>query len=259
MASSMVGGLLAKGLPAENISASDPKPESLQKLLQLGPVSTSTDNFATVADVDVVVLAVKPQLMRDVVSPLQSALQSNGAVVVSIAAGITLAQFHRWLGDVPIIRCMPNTPALLRAGASALFAGNGVSPAQCQLAEAVLEAVGTVCWTDDEAQMDAVTALSGSGPAYFFLLMEAMSAAGAKLGLNAATSEALAIQTALGAARMAAESDLSIDELRRRVTSPNGTTERAVNSLQASGLEHIVEAAMAAAAHRSRELAEETE
>ncbi|MEE4659785.1 MAG: pyrroline-5-carboxylate reductase [Halieaceae bacterium] len=259
MASSIVGGLLDQGLPPQNIAVSDPSTEALQRLLQLGEIGTSTDNQSVLAESDVVVLAVKPQHMRDVALPLREPVAASGALVISIAAGITLGHLAAWLGaDTPVVRCMPNTPALLRCGASALYPAASVSDAQRELASAVLGAVGSVVWVDDEAQMDAVTALSGSGPAYLFLFMEAMAEAGEALGLPADTSRALAVQTALGAARMAAQDDLDLAELRRRVTSPGGTTERALQHFEQAGLRNIVNDAMDAAAQRSRELASET-
>ncbi|MEM0953441.1 MAG: pyrroline-5-carboxylate reductase [Pseudomonadota bacterium] len=259
MAASMVGGLLDKGVPAPNIAVSDPSPDALQRMLQLGALRTSTENTEVLENADVVVLAVKPQVMQDVTMPLRGALAASGSLVVSIAAGITLQQLADWLGEtVATIRCMPNTPALLRSGASALYAGERVSPAQREMAEAVLAAVGMVCWVQEETQMDAVTALSGSGPAYLFRFIEAMVAAGVQQGLPADVSQALAVQTALGAARMAAESELPLDELRRRVTSPGGTTESALQRFEALGLSSIVEDAIGAAAARSRELAKGT-
>jgi len=259
MASSIIGGLLEQGLPPQNIAVSDPSAEALQRLLQLGEIGTSMDNRSVLAESDVVVLAVKPQHMRDVAQPLREPVAASGALVISIAAGITLGHLAAWLGaDTPVVRCMPNTPALLRCGASALYPAASVSDAQRELASAVLGAVGSVVWVHDEAQMDAVTALSGSGPAYLFLFMEAMAEAGEALGLPADTSRALAVQTALGASRMAAQDDLDLAELRRRVTSPGGTTERALQHFEQAGLRNIVNDAMNAAAQRSRELASET-
>lgn len=162
-----------------------------------------------------------------------------------------------WLGAQPIVRCMPNTPALLRQGVSGLFATAQVSTEQRQQAETLLSAVGLVLWLETEQQLDAVTAVSGSGPAYFFLLIEAMTAAGEKLGLPRETAARLTLQTALGAAHMAVSSDVDAAELRRRVTSPAGTTEAAIKSFQAGGFEALVEKALGAAAHRSAEMAEQ--
>ncbi|MEP5765792.1 MAG: pyrroline-5-carboxylate reductase [Halieaceae bacterium] len=256
MASSIIGGLLEQGLPAANIRASDPSMESLDRLATLAPIATSQDNRDTVADADVVILAVKPQVMAEVTAGIREALAGQGAMVISIAAGITLASLEAGLGEqTPIIRCMPNTPALLQSGATALKANAATGEEQRHLAETILAAVGSVCWVEEEAQLDAVTALSGSGPAYFFLFMEAMAEAGVELGLDPNISRELAVQTGLGAARMAAVGDTSLEELRRRVTSPGGTTERAVQSFEAADLRGIVTAAMEAAAQRSREMA----
>ena len=258
MASSIIGGLLEQGVPAENISASDPSVECLDRLATLGPIATSQDNREAVNGADVVILAVKPQVMTAVTGTIRDALSTQGAMAISIAAGITLQSLEQGLGSTTaIVRCMPNTPALLRAGASALYANAATGSEQRHLAETILAAVGTVCWVPEESQLDAVTALSGSGPAYFFLFMEAMVAAGIRLGLDPETSRELAVQTGLGSARMAAVGDTSLEELRRRVTSPGGTTERAVESFEAAGLRAIVDAAMTAAAARSEELARE--
>lgn len=175
-----------------------------------------------------------------------------------LAAGIPCASLEAWLGQPrPVVRCMPNTPALLRQGASGLYANAQVSAAQREQAGQLLSAVGIALWLDDEAQIDAVTAVSGSGPAYFFLLMQAMTNAGEKLGLSRETASRLTLQTALGAAQMALSSEVEPAELRRRVTSPNGTTEAAIKSFQANGFEALVEQALNAASQRSAELAEQ--
>ena len=256
MATSLIGGLIARAVPAENITASEPFAEQRERVAREHGIAVYEDNAAAVAGADIVVLAVKPQVMKDVCLALAPALPAE-ALIVSIAAGIPCASLERWLGAKAIVRCMPNTPALLHQGASGLFANAHTSAAQREQAEALLEAVGLALWLDDEQQIDAVTAVSGSGPAYFFLLMEAMTAAGERLGLSAETASLLARQTALGAARMALVSDVDPAELRRRVTSPKGTTEAAINALQAGGFEALVEQALQAAAHRSAELAEQ--
>jgi len=183
----------------------------------------------------------------------------HGPLIVSIAAGISCDSLQRWLGPRPqaIVRCMPNTPALLRQGVSGLFANAQVSAEQKAQAEQLLSAVGMALWLDEEHLIDAVTAVSGSGPAYFFLLIEAMTAAGQQLGLPRETAAQLTLQTALGAARMVCESDVEAAELRRRVTSPNGTTEAAIKAFQAGGFEQLVQQALNAAAQRSAELAEQ--
>ncbi|MNT13820.1 Pyrroline-5-carboxylate reductase [compost metagenome] len=194
--------------------------------------------------------------MKSVCQALAPSLE-EGQLVVSIAAGITCASLAAWLGPRPIVRCMPNTPALVGQGASGLYANAEVSAAQREQAEELLSAVGIALWLDEEKLVDAVTAVSGSGPAYFFLLIEAMTAAGVKLGLPRETAAKLTLQTALGAAHMAVNSDVDAAELRRRVTSPAGTTEAAIKSFQANGFEALVEQALGAAAHRSAEMAEQ--
>lgn len=256
MAISLIGGLIARGVPAEQLIASDPYAEQRERLSREQGVRAVEDNAEALAGADLVVLAVKPQVMQAVCQALAPALPAH-ALIVSIAAGIPCASLERWLGARPIVRCMPNTPALLHAGASGLYANAATSEAQREQAENLLEAVGLTLWLADEAQLDAVTAVSGSGPAYFFLLMEAMSAAGERLGLDADTASLLARQTAFGAARMALVSELSPAELRRRVTSPGGTTEAAIRTFQDGGFEALVEAALKAAAQRSAEMAEQ--
>jgi pyrroline-5-carboxylate reductase len=258
MAGSIITGLLEQGLPAANILASDPDRSRLDALSQAAPIGTTGDNLAVAAEAEILVLAVKPQAMAQAVSGLRDVVAGRNVVILSIAAGITLASLEQQLGsETAIVRCMPNTPALLREGASALFANAATTAAQRDIAEAVLGAVGTVCWLDSEAQMDAVTALSGSGPAYFFLLMETLTAAGERLGLKPDVSRELVAQTALGAARMAADDTVDLAELRRRVTSPGGTTEAALRSLEDAEFSDTVTAAVNAAANRSRELAKE--
>ena len=219
-------------------------------------IQTFADNAEAIHGVDVIVLAVKPQAMKAVCESLRPSLQPH-QLVVSIAAGITCASMTNWLGAQPIVRCMPNTPALLRQGVSGLYATGEVTAQQRDQAQELLSAVGIAVWLEQEQQLDAVTAVSGSGPAYFFLLIEAMTAAGVKLGLPHDVAEQLAEQTALGAAKMAVGSEVDAAELRRRVTSPGGTTQAAIESFQAGGFEALVETALGAAAHRSAEMAEQ--
>ncbi|WP_460144242.1 pyrroline-5-carboxylate reductase [Pseudomonas sp. S2_A02] len=256
MAASLIGGLRAKGLDAAQIRASDPGEETRARVSAEHGIEVFADNADAIQGVDVIVLAVKPQAMKTVCEAIRPSLQPN-QLVVSIAAGITCASMNNWLGAQPIVRCMPNTPALLRQGVSGLFATSEVSAQQRQQAEELLSAVGIALWLNEEQQLDAVTAVSGSGPAYFFLLIEAMTAAGVKLGLPADIAAQLTVQTALGAAHMAVASDVDAAELRRRVTSPAGTTEAAIKSFQTGGFEALVEKALGAAAHRSAEMAEQ--
>lgn len=256
MASSIIGGLVASGFAAEQIWASDPNADSLNKLLAVAPVNTASDNNALIAAVDIVILAVKPQIMKIVAGDIAASVQDRKPLIITIAAGVTSASLDGWLGgNTAIVRCMPNTPALVRSGATGLFANTEVNATQRAQAEQILQAVGLALWVDNEAQLDAVTALSGSGPAYFFLVMEAMQAKGLEMGLSAEVAKQLTLQTALGAAQMALGSDVDAAELRRRVTSPNGTTERAINILQAGGLEALFDQALEGARLRAEELA----
>ena len=256
MAASLIGGLRAQGFAADAICVSDPGEEQRTKIGAEYGVQTFARNADALEHADVVVLAVKPQVMQAVCRDLASHLQPR-QLIVSIAAGISCASLQDWLGPQPraIVRCMPNTPSLLRQGVSGLYANDQVSDTQKQQAEQLLSAVGLALWLDDEPLIDAVTAVSGSGPAYFFLLIEAMTAAGEQLGLPRETAAQLTLQTALGAARMACESDVEAAELRRRVTSPNGTTEAAIKTFQAGDFEELVKQALTAAARRSTELA----
>lgn len=256
MAASLIGGLRAQGVDAGAIRASDRNAEQRAKISAEHGIETFADNAAAIQGADMIVLAVKPQGMKAVCESLATQV-TDGQLIVSIAAGITCASLENWLGARALVRCMPNTPALLRQGVSGLFANPRVSREQREQAEQLLSAVGLALWLDKEELIDAVTAVSGSGPAYFFLLIEAMTAAGEKLGLPRDTAAQLTVQTALGAARMAVASDVDASELRRRVTSPAGTTEAAIKAFQAGGFEALVQQALDAAAHRSAELAEQ--
>ncbi|MGB5324122.1 MAG: pyrroline-5-carboxylate reductase [Pseudomonadales bacterium] len=258
MARSLIGGLRARGMDAGNIAASDPSGDCLAAVKKLG-VQALTSNIEVVAQSDVVVLAVKPQVMGEVVKGIAGALAQRRPLLVSIAAGIDCDALQRWSGvdDLPIVRCMPNTPALLQCGATGLFANRNVDEKQRELAMALLEAVGLALWVAEETQLDAVTALSGSGPAYFFLLMEQMQRVGEKLGLPADVASALTVQTALGAARMASESGSDVATLRANVTSPNGTTHAAIENFLQNDFARIVEEALRAAQQRSVAMARE--
>ncbi|MCB1760313.1 MAG: pyrroline-5-carboxylate reductase [Gammaproteobacteria bacterium] len=257
MATSLIGGLVADGYRPAHILVSDPDSEKLASLAARFGVRAADDNVKAVEKAEVVVLAVKPQIMQQIAESLAAAVQQWRPLVISIAAGVREAHLQRWLGgNVALIRSMPNTPAMLQAGATVLHAGKGVSAEQKNLAETVLRAVGLTCWVKDEALMDPVTALSGSGPAYLFLVMEAMEQAGIEMGLPADTSRLLTLQTALGAARMAMESSEGPATLRRRVTSPGGTTERALQTLEQGGLKTLFAKALGDAKRRSEELSE---
>ena len=258
MARSLVGAQLAHGLPPARIHVAEPREAARDALVREFGIATFADNSAAIAGADCVVLAVKPQAMREVCASLAVTLRGAHPLVVSIAAGVRLAQLERLLGDShAIVRCMPNTPALVGAGASGLCANRNVDATQRTLAERLLAAAGVVRWIDDEAQMDTVTALSGSGPAYFFLLVEAMEEAAVELGLPRDTARALAAQTCLGAGRMLAVGGESAAELRQRVTSPHGTTDAALSTFESENFRAIVQRAMAAAERRGAAMSAE--
>lgn len=258
MASSIIGGLTASGHSPETIRAADVSVDSLERLARVAPVSTGTDNAAAADGADVIILAVKPQVMAEVCASIAPVAAQGGALVLTIAAGVPIASYQRWLeAETPIVRCMPNTPSLLGCGASGLFASPQVTAQQRERAQAIMDAVGTSVWVEREEQLHAVTAVSGSGPAYFFLFMESMVDAGEQLGLDRDMAATLVRQTCFGAARMALESGVPLDELRRRVTSPKGTTERAVASFESQDLREVVHNALLACATRSRELSDE--
>lgn len=255
MATSLIRGLLNSGFSPQKISVSDPVAAQLETLSELG-VQTFTTNDDAVAGRDAVVLAVKPQVAQKVVAELNT-LQPH-QLLISIVAGINTASLYTWANpEQAIVRCMPNTPALLGAGMSALFAGQRCQPDQRHIAETLLSATGKTLWVDHEQALDAVTAISGSGPAYFFLLMEAMIDTGIDLGLDRETATNLTLQTAFGAALMAQKSDESPGVLRHNVTSPGGTTAAALAVMMDAQLPDIIERALHAANTRAGELAEE--
>lgn len=259
MANALVGGLVSQGIAAKNITVTDLNISNLDSLEKNYGINTSQDNQAAAASADIIVLAVKPQVMETVLKPLQAVLLKKRPLIISIAAGINLNSLAIWSGssDLPIVRCMPNTPSLMGLGASGLFANAAVSETQKQSAQDILKAVGIALWVNSEAEIDAVTAVSGSGPAYYFLLMEAMVAAGQKLGLSESVARQLTLQTALGAATMANKSADSPAELRRKVTSPNGTTEQAIKTFEAGDFSGLVSDALRAANDRSLSLSQE--
>ena len=255
MARSLVGGLLARGTPKDAIRVSDPIPASREALHHDFGIETFEGNADAVRGAPTWVFAVKPQVMRAVCQALAPIAQDARPLVVSIAAGITSSQLEKWLGGgIAVVRCMPNTPALLGAGVTGLHANRRVDNAGRDAAEALLSAAGATVWIDDEARMDAVTAVSGSGPAYVFLLAEAMQAAAIAEGLPADAARTLVLQTILGAARMLTEGDADATELRRRVTSPGGTTQAAIEAFEAGGLRELVANAIAAATQRGHQL-----
>lgn len=255
MAAALIGGLIADGADPHTIIATDPDEQRRQTLSENAGIRTLADNAKAVMQADIVVLAVKPQILEAVTRELGDAIRTCRPLIVSIAAGIRSDTLQRWLGgDVALVRSMPNTPAMLQTGATALFATAGVTEEQREQAESVMRAVGLTLWLEDESLMDAVTALSGSGPAYFFLVIEAMEAAGIQLGLPAEAARLLTLQTALGAARMAIESSDDPAKLRRKVTSPGGTTEQAIEQFEKDGLHESFLRALTAARDRSLEI-----
>ena len=256
MARSLVGGLIAGGRAPASIRVADPV-EALRAALAADfGIAVHPDAAAAADGAGTWVLAVKPQVMASVCEALAPLARAQRPLVVSIAAGIPTARIAAWLGgDAAVVRTMPNTPALLGAGATGLFATPRVDAAGRDAAETLMRAAGLTAWIDDEALMDAVTAVSGSGPAYVFLLAEALQAAGEAEGLPADTARALATQTLLGASRMLAESGEAAATLRQRVTSPNGTTQAALEAFEAGGFRALVRDAVGAAARRGRELA----
>ena len=258
MTGSLVGGLIADGWDPALIHVADPDPQQTERLAQRFSVVTTRDNASAAAQARTVVLAVKPQTSGAVARELAPVIEKQRPLVISIAAGIRESTLRGWLGEhTAIVRCMPNTPALVQSGATALYANPVVSEAQRNLAESILRAVGLAIWIEDESLMDAVTALSGSGPAYFFLFMEALQSAGRQLGLSEEAARLLTLQTAFGASKMALESPEDAALLRQRVSSPGGTTERAIKVFRQHGFDEIVLQALQAATERSRELAAE--
>jgi pyrroline-5-carboxylate reductase len=256
MGSALIRGLIARGLPAGKIRVGEAVQARRIALADELGVLVSADNREIVDGADVVVLAVKPQDLALTVRPLAPVFARKPPLVLSIAAGIRVADIAAWCGEgVPVVRAMPNRPALNSAGATAIFAPAGLAHAQRQLAEDVLSAVGITVWVPDEESLDVVTALSGSGPAYFFLLAELMTDAAVKLGLPHASAQELAIQTLFGSGRMARDSDGDLARLRAEVTSKGGTTEAALRSFEAANLRGIVAAALEAATERGREMA----
>jgi pyrroline-5-carboxylate reductase len=255
MASSLAGGLLRNGWPRERLLLSDPY-EPQRKIAQevLG-LPILADNAEVARAADILVLAVKPQVLGAVAVALAAPVQQKRPLVVSIVAGVRGADIERWLGgNLPIVRTMPNTPALVGSGASGLFANARVTESQRQQAESILRAVGVTVWVDNEALIDTVTALSGSGPAYFFLVMEALEHAAIDAGLTAAQARLLTLETAFGASKMALEGGEEPALLRKRVTSPGGTTEQAINVMETANLRGIFHNAVAAAVKRAQEL-----
>jgi pyrroline-5-carboxylate reductase len=257
MATSLIGGLVSDGHDPRHILVSDPEHEKLATLAARFGIRSAAGNPEAATRAEVLILAAKPQALRQVCEELRTTVQRQRPLVISIAAGVRECYLQQWLGGgLALVRTMPNTPAMIQSGATVLHADLGVSPQQCDLAESVMRAVGITCWVENETLLDAATALSGSGPAYFFLVMEALERAGTELGLDPETAHLLTIQTALGAARMAMESSESPAILRERVTSPGGTTERALRIFEEGGLQELFGRALVGARERSVELSQ---
>ena len=253
MAEALVAGLVRSGHQAASLTVTDVRQERLNSLNEMYGINTTTDNAEAVSEAEVVLMAVKPQQMREAVASLGSKLKP-GTTLISIAAGVESRAMGQYVGrdDVALVRVMPNTPALVGAGMSVLF--SSADELHRQRAEYVLASSGETAWVENENLLDAVTAVSGSGPAYFFLMAEIMQATGEKLGLPAKLAEKLASQTAAGAGKMLAESGRKAEELRHQVTSPGGTTQAALDAMYEHGLPGAIRAGVTAAAKRSKEL-----
>ena len=258
MAHALINGLLADGFSATNILASDPDSEKLNYLSSTKGINACPTNKEAVAQAGVVVLAVKPQILKSLCEDIREEVINKCPLIISIAAGIPCIALKDWLDEeTPIVRTMPNTPASINCGATGLYATPNVSQEQKNTSESLMRAVGLTAWVTKEAHLDIVTALSGSGPAYYFLMMEAMENAASKLGLPQETAHILCLQTAFGAAKMALESDDNPALLRQRVTSPGGTTEKAIDTFKQGHFLELVDSAISAANKRSQELAQQ--
>jgi len=253
MAAALIGGLIKQGFKAGNIRVVDVSRENLEILQNRYQVQTFSELDSAAAASEIIVLAVKPQQLHGVASELAPLLQQQ--LVISIAAGVRAGDLSRWLGGYrQLVRTMPNTPAMVSSGMTGLYALPEVLPAQREQAKNVLQAVGSTLWLEEEGQLDAVTAVSGSGPAYVFYFMEAMQAAAMELGFSPQQARTLTLETFLGAARLAAQGDEDAATLRARVTSKGGTTERALNTMEDANIKASISRAIHAAAERSREL-----
>ncbi|TAM47501.1 MAG: pyrroline-5-carboxylate reductase [Gammaproteobacteria bacterium] len=256
MARALAGGLINSGWDRSRLILSDPDPAQREGVQHLG-LEAHADNAAVAARADILVFAVKPQMLAVAARAVADAVQRRRPLIVSVAAGVRLDDLERWLGgNLPMVRTMPNTAVLVGAGACGMYANARVDQTMREQAESILRAVGVTVWVGREELLDAVTALSGSGPAYFFLMMEALEQAAIGQGLTREQARLLTLQTAYGAAKMALEGAEEPALLRRRVTSPGGTTEQAVKALEEGGLRPLFQNALDAAARRARELAD---
>lgn len=257
MGRSLAGGLLKNGWAPEQIVIAERDPNQRDVVLRLLGLVCELSNTVLAAQVDVLVLAIKPQDIKPVIEEIAAPVQKRAMLMLSIVAGVREQDIQRWLGGgLAIVRAMPNTPALVGSGATGLYANALVSETQRDLAESILRAVGITVWLDDESLLDVVTALSGSGPAYYLMMMESLEKAAVTQGLAPATARLLTLETAYGTAKMALESSEDPAQLRRQVTSPGGTTERAIDVLTQGDMPGLLANALAAATTRSRELAD---
>jgi pyrroline-5-carboxylate reductase len=258
MAHGLIGGLVHANYPAEQIWVCDPNAAKLQALDERYGVHTAKDNEQAAGHAEVVVLAVKPNSLQHVLNQLSPIIMTKKPLLISLAAGVTLATMQKWLGfDTAMIRCMPNIPAIVGSGATALYANSMADTTQCEMAESIMRSVGLTVWLNAEAQLDSVTALSGSGPAYFFLVIEALQLAAEQAGLSPQQARLLTIQTALGSARLALETEQPLSLLRQQVTSKGGTTEQGIAVLQAGNLAELFNKAVQAAKQRAIEISQE--
>jgi len=258
MAQSIIRGLLAKDYQAQQITIAEPNAVKIDNLQKEFAIYGTIDNCQAVQHAEIIILAVKPQQLSIVCKEIAPILAQQNSLIISVAAGASMEFLNKLLGaNTAIVRCMPNTPALIGRGAAGLFANRHVSTLQKQWAEGILNAVGMSVWVEDESKIDIITALSGSGPAYFFYFIESLQKAAEKLGLDAETARSLSLQTALGAVCLANESEEDLSTLRQRVTSPGGTTEQGVNALANGDLPKLCLKTLEAAQTRAHELAEQ--
>lgn len=256
MGTSLIGGLLSHHHDPNQIIVTDPDSTKLEKLKEKFGVKVSLNNQEAIKEADVIIIAVKPQIFAQVASEIKESIQTNQPLVISIAAGIPIHKMQTWLGEeVKVIRTMPNTAALVGCSATALYASENINKEERELAQQIMEVFGIVIWMKNEADLDIVTALSGSGPAYFFLIMEALENAATDLGMNEKVARLLTLQTALGAACLAIESEEEPKTLRKNVTSKGGTTEAAIEVLEQEDIREVFRKALQAAKIRSEELA----
>ena len=257
MARSIIGGLIASGWATRHIHVSDPSGQQRLQLQQQFSVHTYADNPACAHNGEIIVFAVKPQMMRQAISSVSQLLTTNRPLLLSIVAGIRIADITRWIGaTLPVVRLMPNTPALVGNGVTAMLANPRTSEQQRRIAQSVMQSVGPVVQVEDERDIDVVTGISGSGPAYYFKLMEIMIRSAKNNGLDQQVATTLVLQTALGAARLALASEYSPDRLRQQVTSPGGTTQAALSLMEENGIDRIIEDGIQAAIEKSSELAD---